>query len=347
MNLPCRRSQPSASSPVVGRTVGGRVGRALVAAALTVSTSLTGCGLFVGHAVGPDYVPPKITAPETFSENVAGTPALEWWKNFKDPQLNSLIERALNMNLDIKSATAKLRQARAQRAISVAGEFPTVDLDGEFERSQGASALGINSTSAGGTTGTGGTGTGGTGGTGGGSGAGGSSRTRTNLYEAGFDASWELDIWGGVRRGIEAADANLAASVENRRAVIITLLSEVATDYIQLRGFQRQIQIAEDNIKSQRDTLDLTVDKFKAGVDDALNVAQTEALVYSTEATIPELRASALQSIHALSVLLDENPEALAAELGPPRPIPMADIPQVPLGLPSQLLLRRPDVRQA
>lgn len=319
---------------------------ALLSGAVASSALLPGC------TVGPNYAPPVISPPQNFSENVSGMPSVEWWKNFNDAQLDNLIDRALQTNLDVRAATARIRQARAQRGVIAAGEYPTVNVTGAFSRSlrsQNGSSFGVTGSNTGTSTGGGGTAGGGTG-TGSGTGTtsvitGGSKRN--NLYQAGFDASWEIDVFGGVRRQVEGADANINAAIEDRRNVMVTLLGEVATDYIQLRGAQRRIQIARENLKSQRDTLQLTENKFKAGVDDALNVAQTQALVASTEATIPTLEISSRQSIHALSTLLGEDPDALLKELGDPKPIPTAKIPRVPLGLPSDLLQRRPDIRRA
>jgi NodT family efflux transporter outer membrane factor (OMF) lipoprotein len=167
-----------------------------------------------------------------------------------------------------------------------------------------------------------------------------------NFYRAGFDATWEIDVFGGTRRAVEAADAGLQASVENRRATFVTLLGEVARNYIEFRGFQRRLAVAEANLKAQRDTLELTRVRFQAGLASDLDVAQAEAQISSTAAQIPVLESSLKRAAYNLDVLLAQEPGVLADELGPERPIPSLP-PDVLIGLPSELLRRRPDIRRA
>ncbi len=177
-------------------------------------------------------------------------------------------------------------------------------------------------------------------------GGGGLPGATTNLYQVGFDASWELDIFGGVRRSVEAAGADLEASIEDRRNVLVTLLAEVARDYVTLRGTQRQIAIARENLQSQRQTLGLTIDRFNNGFTTELDVARARAQVDATAATIPALEASERSSMHQLAVLLGQPPQTLLEELSRPVPIPHAPS-EVPVGIPSELLRRRPDIRRA
>ncbi len=298
--------------------------------------------IFAGCTVGPNYVPPNPSLPNHFGEadsakltttQPSTMPATtqtssgqieKWWQNFQDPQLDSLIERAVKSNLDLQAAESRIRQARAQYGVQLAGEFPTVGTTGRFSRSRGSTSLGSQSFSN-------------------------RSTHPTNLYQAGFDASWEIDVFGGVRRGVEAARSDIEASVEDRHGILLTLLSEVARDYINYRGFSRQIDIAVENLKAQRETLAVTRRQFEAGLKTAteLDVARAQALVSTTESQIPTLETNQRQTAHALAVLLGKEPNALMQELGQTKPIPAAVIPEIPIGLPSDLLRRRPDIRRS
>jgi NodT family efflux transporter outer membrane factor (OMF) lipoprotein len=329
--------------------------------------------------VGVDYKTPQAKAPTGYGESHAGptTRAAEpvdlavWWRTFKDPELNSLINRAINDNNTFLQAQARVRQARAQLGVEWGNEFPTLSLDGSYTRSQ-SQKIGTKTTSGSGTTGSGTTGTSGSGTTGttgttgtgtgstttGGSTATGSTSNvsevnslltghrQNDLYQAGFDAGWEIDVFGGDRRRIEAAEDDLEMQVNARRNALVTLTAEVARDYVLLRGYQLQLGYANSNLASERSTLELTRSRFKAGLTSDLDVANAEASVAQTAATIPSLQIQIKQTIHALSVLLGQEPMALAAELGKDAPIPITPS-EVPVGLPSELLRRRPDVRQA
>ena len=177
-------------------------------------------------------------------------------------------------------------------------------------------------------------------------GSGGLPGVQTELYQVGLDATWEIDVFGGIRRGIEAAAADLSASVEDRREVLITLLAEVANDYLQLRGLQQRIAIARANLVSQQETLDLTRQRYKAGVTTELDVTRQQTQVAETEALIPPLEAQARMMIHAISVLAGREPLALSRELQDNAPLPHIPV-DVPVGLPGDLLARRPDIRRA
>jgi NodT family efflux transporter outer membrane factor (OMF) lipoprotein len=177
-------------------------------------------------------------------------------------------------------------------------------------------------------------------------GGGGLPGINTQLYEAGFDASYELDIFGGTRRGVEEANANYQAALEDERDVLVTLLAEVARDYIELRGFQRELYIAKENLAAQQHTLDLTRQRFAAGLTTQLDVAQAEAQVATTSSQIPIFESDARQSIHRISELLGEEPFGMEKELASAKPIPPIP-PEIPIGMPSDLLLRRPDIREA
>lgn len=281
-----------------------------------------------GCAVGPDYQPLEMPVPDTWASPVPETvPAtvsdmVGWWTAFDDPVLVSLVERAMASNLDLKLAQSRIRQARAVRGISVSGLGPVVNAGGSFQRSQ---------TPMGGTLG---------------SQTGTSDGMIANLYQTGFDAAWELDIFGGVRRGVEAADADLLSAEEDQNSVMVTLAAETAINYITLRGFQQQILIARNNLSAQQHNAELTRKKYQAGLSSALDTVNADALAASTAAQIPLLESSAHQTIYSLSLLIAREPGALLPELTLPSPIPAAP-PAVPVGIPSELLRRRPDIRSA
>ncbi|MFO0983260.1 MAG: efflux transporter outer membrane subunit [Planctomycetota bacterium] len=287
--------------------------------------------------VGPDYQPAQVTVPAGWGELAsaappASTPSADpplttWWTAFQDPLLDSLVERAVRANPDLHVAQARVREARAERGAAAADLLPAVDASLSYTRSRTSE----NAFPAGsGTAAPGGFRPG----------------EVTNLYQAGFDAAWEVDVFGGVRRAIEAADADLMAGIEDRRDVLVSLLAEVARNYIELRGTQHRSAIARANLAVQQETLGITRTRLAAGLASDLDVARAEAQVATTAAQIPSLEAAAHQSMHLLSLLLAQAPNALARELEPPTPIPAAP-PQVPVGLPAALLRRRPDVRRA
>ncbi len=268
--------------------------------------------LLAGCKVGPNFKPLQTEVPDRWVGPLP-TPAEQdlarWWTQFDDPMLTSLVQRAVESNLDLRLAEARVRQARASRGIAVSGLGPTLSATGSYRRS-------------------------------------GTARTTTDLYEAGFDALWELDFFGGVRRGVESATANLQAAEEARLNLLVTLTAEVATNYIGLRAFQEEIAIARRNLKAQEHSADLTRQRFEGGLVSGLDVANAEAQVATTAAQIPQLEQSAQQAIYSLSLLLGREPGALLEELSQAEPIPGAP-PAVPVGIPSELLRRRPDILQA
>ena len=233
-----------------------------------------------------------------------------WWTQFNDSELNSLVDRAVKSNLDLQSAAERIHAARASVGIATGGLLPTVDGYGSYSR------------------------------------AGGGRTPWASQWTAGLDAAWEIDFFGGIRRSLEQADANLAASVEDRRNVMVTLLGDLATDYIQLRGQQQEIKIAGENLDVQTRNARLARDKVKLGKGTELDVAQADAQVASTSADIATLQESAQQSIYAISVLLALPPTTLDAELTPVAEVPVPPT-EIPVGLPSSLLRRRPDIRES
>lgn len=297
-------------------------------------TVLSGC------AVGPDYHAPQTEVPQHWSAaplaaHGAKVPE-EWWKSFNDPLLNRLIADAVNSNLDLQQAASRVRDARAQRTAVIAAGLPSLDARSNVNRR-------LNNTSSAALGQSGGIGTGASPSTGGGFGVG---NQIINIFQLGFDAQWELDFFGGVRRAVEAADATVAMEEENRRDVLVTLLGEVAHNYIELRSKQRLLAVAQDNLRAQQDIVALTQARQRGGLASTLDVAQAEALARTTEAQLPVYTAAIQQTIHALGVLLGREPGALAALLRRTAPLPVSAAAAV-ADLPSDLLRRRPDIRRA
>lgn len=308
---------------------GKMVGPAIAPVFRTARRALVFAILLCGCAVGPDFQRPETALPvqwtgpgeptATHTGAVADESRLaRWWTVFNDPTLNSLVERAAAANPDLKLAEARIRQARAARAVTAGGLGPTLDASGSYRRT------GSGADNAGGRTLT----------------------VADDQYQAGFDAGWEIDIFGGRRRSLEAADADLSAALESRHDTQVSVMAEVARDYIQLRAYQQQIAITRQNLAAQQHSGRLTRERFQGGFVSGLDVANAEALTATTASRIPLLESSARQTIYSLSVLIGQAPAALTAELSPEDAIP-AGPPQVPAGVPSDLLRRRPDIRLA
>jgi len=334
-------------------------------------------------SVGPDWAVPKTWSPTSWFASgpprpaVASEPAVlpiepGWWTAFNDPVLTGLVRRVSAENLDVRAAGFRLAQSRAQRSVSTADQFPQINGNGSYTREKQSgrgviSLVGGNTGTGAGTTdtATGGLAGGTTGGTvsgapgstanglGGrqsgiaGAGGGGSSIMNPfNLWQYGFDASWELDLWGRVRRSVESADAQLEASGEDRRDTVLSMMAEVARNYLQLRGTQEQLRVTRANLRTAQETLQVTRSRARTGLAPDLDVQNATAQVENTAASLPQLEQQEAQGMNALALLLGASPGALRAELAEPRPIPAVP-PRVPLGLPSELARRRPDVRRA
>ena len=290
---------------------------------LMLKVTLCFCVLaMAGCMVGPDYHLQKTSVPSAYTGTIAATKGstthadlVHWWTTFEDPNLTSLVERATKSNLDLKQAESQIRQARASRGVVSTALWPTVNATGSFIRGQtpGSSTI--------------------------------PPKTR-DLWQTGLDAAWEMDVFGGTRRGVEAAESDIQAAVENRRDILVTLTGEVALNYIELRGFQQEIVIAQNNLKVQQQTAELTRNRFQGGLVGALDVANADAQVATTASQIPQMEAAAQQAIYNLSVLLGQEPASLLEELSPTSFIPTTP-PEVPVGIPSELLRRRPDIRRA
>jgi outer membrane protein, multidrug efflux system len=287
-----------------------------------------------GCSVGPNYEKPDLAPPADWKEaqqkgvDVRFAELARWWNTFNDPLLDSLVERAMRSNLDLRLAEARIREARAARVVTAAGAWPTVEVSGSYTRNR-ASENAFGSPTQGAVVA-----------------PSGGADLDQNFYRSGFDANWEIDVFGGVRRSVEAADATIEATVEDRRDVLVTLLGEVAKNYIDLRGFQRQLAVVRANLKTQQETLELTQVRFQAGLASDLDVAQQEAQVNTTASQIPTLESGLKQAAYGLDVLLGLQPGVLWNDLAKEAEIPGLP-PEVLVGLPSDLLRRRPDIRRA
>ncbi len=289
--------------------------------------------LINGCAVGPDYQPPRIPAPKQWTETHSPSKASsqqpdKWWLTFKDPVLNQLIADAIAANLDLKQALARVQDARTQRSATIAAGLPSVTARSNLSRRFNNTTTGSQS---GGST------------VGGGFGVGGQ---HINIFQMGFDAQWELDFFGGVRRAVEAADALVESEEENTHDVLITVLGEVARNYIELRANQKLVQVTEENLLAQQDTYELTQIRQQAGLASMLEVTQAQSAVAATEAQLPIYETLVRQSMHAIAVLLGRDPGALSLRLERAGVFPLATS-QATVNLPSELLLRRPDIRRA
>ncbi|SDH13462.1 efflux transporter outer membrane subunit [Paraburkholderia phenazinium] len=320
-----------------------------------LALEILACLVIAGCTVGPDFQRPTTSTPPQVFERTqsaqAPSKAVEagfspdWWTLFNDPTLNALEQQLADANLDVAAASARLRQSRAEQRVAGAAEYPTLDGAASYDRERGSengilSLLGVSPTETQSQSASGGAPLGvaplpGSKGS-----------PAYNLYQAGFDASWELDIWGRNRRGVEAATALTEASYEDRNAVLLSARAELARDYIELRDTQSLLRIAKQNLEIARDTTKLTQVRVHEGVTTDLDVANASAQAASIESLIPTLEARCETTINAIGVLLGEEPGALQKTLGEPHDVP--ELPaQVPIGFPSELVQRRPDIRKA
>ena len=300
----------------LGERMRGRGAQPLI----ILATMLTCTGCFT---VGPDYKAPDIAAPLEWSPNLRGglnaaeleaQTLAKWWTTLGDTDLSDLVERAIVGNLDLKKAQARIREARARRGIAEAGLFPSLTISG-------SATVGRSSEDTG-------------------------SGQRRELYRTGFDASWEVDVFGGVRRSIEAAQGDLEASAADYQAVLVSLCAEVALNYVEARTFQTQLQVAEENLKAQAETLQLTEWRFAAGLVSSLDVEQAKTNLESTRSQLPKLRSDIEAAKNRLAILLGVFPGTLKAPLAASKPIPEAPL-EVAVGVPAEVLRRRPDVKGA
>jgi multidrug efflux system outer membrane protein len=307
-------------------------------------------GLLAACGVGPNFTRPTAQVPAHWpqppSETGAAPPAgpsivdeqaaelREWWSDFNDPTLDSLVSRALNANLDLRAAVLRIEESRVQRDITAAGRWPTLSASASYSRQRlsentptGSLFSSVGNVKLPG-------------------GAGISIPNPYSQYQLSADASWEIDLFGRLRRSVEAADANVQVSVEDQRAVRVSLVSDVAESYLALRGAQARLQVAKDDLAIIDELLDLTCQRHAAGLTTDLDVSNAMAQASATRADLPSYELQITQSINQLSQLLAREPEALRAELGSAVPL-SAVPPTIPIGVPADLARRRPDIREA
>lgn len=294
--------------------------RMIIIFLLALYLLLGGCA-----AVGPDYVTPNTTVSPQWQKPLKGgliqaemdpNKLAAWWTTFNDTELSSLIERAVKGNLDVKQAQARIREARARKGIAESPMFPTLNYSGSETWTHSSENTGTGKTN--------------------------------NLYSSNFDSSWEIDVFGGIRRSIEAAQGDLDASQENLRDVLVTLVSEVAINYVEVRTLQAQLETVNKNLATQQETYQLTLWGQESGLTDALSAEQAKYNLESTRSEIPSLHTNLEEAMNRIAVLLGEQPGKLHKELSAKPTKPLPDVPQtVAVGIPADILRRRPDIRQA
>ena len=293
------------------------IGRGWLGLGALAATLATGC------ALGPDYQRPPVTPPDTFrfqttpgeTASLADAP---WWEAFQDPALKTLLEEALAKNYTVRIAAARVQQARSQAAVARSPFFPQIGYGVSAAQSKGLDQfLGV----------------------GGGAGA----DQQSTLYLGVTTMSWELDIWGKIRRSSEAANAQLLASEEGRRGVLLSLISDVAQSYFELLELDARLNIAKNSVAAYQDTLKLFQDRFEFGVASQLQTSRAEGNLAQAAASIPDIEAQIAAKENQISILLGRNPGPVTRG----RPLfDQAVVPTVPAGLPSALLERRPDLRR-
>jgi NodT family efflux transporter outer membrane factor (OMF) lipoprotein len=275
-----------------------------------------------GCMVGPDYVRPDADVNQSWLDaqdpRVKPDPVeqVEWWRTFDDPLLDALVEEAYAQNLTLRQAAVRVVQAMAARGIAVGELFPqSQEVGGSYDRTKLSENIGEPI------------------------------RYRSS-WGIGFDAAWELDVWGKYRRNIESADASLDASLASYDDVMVSLVAEVAATYVELRTLQIRIRIALDNIEIQEESLRLAESRFRNGQTSELDVAQAESVLEQTRAAVPALRIDLQQAMYQLNFLLGSPPRDLLERLGEAGQIPTAPT-EIAIGIPADLLRRRPDIRLA
>jgi multidrug efflux system outer membrane protein len=277
--------------------------------------SLSGCTM-----VGPDYVRPAVDSPEDWRVDYAAAADVantRWWEQFDDPVLTQLIDTALRENKDVRIAAARVEEFAARVDISRSGFYPQIGYNGQASRNQASREAfgGVPS---------------------------GSDRSYNN-YGATLNAGWEIDLWGRIRRATEASRAELLAQEDNRRTVILSLVSAVANTYVTLRQFDRQLEVSEETLATRAEALRLFEMKFKGGVISELELAQVKVEYEQAAAAIPPIEQQIALTENALSVLLGHNPGNISRG----KSIDALLLPEVPAGAPSSLLANRPDILAA
>lgn len=288
--------------------------------------------LLAGCTVGPDFRPPDADAPGSWgaartdvrSRTTAADVDPRWWTQFNDPELSSLVARVAAQNLDLQTAAERVLQGRAQREVVASQGLPHIDERSSYDRTRisptgNPGAIVVPKPGA---------------------------PLEFDVFQNGFSSSWDLDLFGRVRRQVEAAGADTEAAVEDRHGVALAAVADLAQDYLQLRGVQAQRGIAEHNAELARQNSALVRDQFANGVATTLDMARARSQESTIAASVPPLRTQEAAAVNAIGLLLGETPRALEAELKPRAAQP--GVPAlVPIGLPSTLVRRRPDLRQA
>lgn len=276
---------------------------------------MTALGLLCGCAVGPDFKKPQTgKIPEEWSPGERAAPAAnltKWWENFGDETLNSLMERALAQNLSIAAARERINQARANLGITSSGLYPALDVEGRY---------GQSSTFAG---------------------------PSSAIYNLGTSAAWEVDVFGGVRREVESKEADYAAAMADKAAVQVSITGQLAQVYFDYRGLQQEILITKNNLATQRQTLSVTQKKKQSGFSSEYDVVRAQSQTYSTDAQIPALERELAQAQHTMEFLLGLKTGALAQELKASKDMPLLEDYTPRIGVPANLLERRPDIMVA
>lgn len=273
--------------------------------------------LWTGCAVGPDYTPPEPPTdlgqwqqPPEYGLDVSRADVSEWWQVFDDPRLNELVNRGFSGNLDLDTARSRVREARAARGIETAARFPALTATGSAAKVKEGDQL------------------------------------TAELYAADFDAAWELDIFGRVSRRIEASTADMQASIEALRSVQVSLVAEIALNYVEVSSFQNRIRVAEANVEAQQKTLQVVTDRFELQLANSLEVEQAKSNLAGSQAQLPPLESGLQRAMNRLAVLTGERPGILDDFLQEASSIPTAP-PEIAIGIPADLIRRRPDIRRA
>jgi NodT family efflux transporter outer membrane factor (OMF) lipoprotein len=291
---------------------------AVYPAIILVLIFMSGCA-----AVGPDLQTPELSAPDSWHTEMAGGLAVSettpddqgtWWQVFQDPLLTRLIENAAAGNLDLQKAVVRIAEARALYGISQADDYPVLDSTGLMQRQQNSEETGFG--------------------------------TASGFYHAGFDTAWEIDIFGKIRRSQQAALAEVETRQEAMAAVLVSLQAEVALNYLELRTFQERLVAARENLEVQKETYEINVSRFNAGLIGELAVHQAQYILEQTRSQIPLLQDGLGRAANRLAVLVGKRPGTLHEALAEKHAIPC--IPQeVVMGIPARTLRQRPDIRRA
>ncbi len=292
--------------------------RVLSVPLMTIVFTLMGC-----TPVGPNYTEPEKAVSLNWHTKLRGGLVSEemkpeflasWWTTLNDIKLSNLVNRAVAGNLDVKQAQSRIVEARARRGIDKADLFPTLNFSGSDTWTRTSKATGTGET--------------------------------TELYSAGFDSGWEIDIFGGIRRSIEASDADLQASQEDLHDVLVSLIGEVALNYVEVRTYQARLAAVNENINAQNETYQLIQWRSQAGLSDELALQQALYNLESSRSEIPALQTGLEESMNRIAVLLGEEPGKVHEELENSAPIPVSS-PQIAVGVPAEMIRRRPDIRIA